>query len=306
MRNTAPRRAERRQLAAEEEARRDLAEADRLGEEFGLGASAAVIRGRERGAGPGAYLGQLCLVTSLLFAFIMGTVLGATSDLMPALVFGVVTLALCVPVWLLGRHIKAKYSPRRIFRYPGGLILPPEDQAEPRVLRWDDVDGVTLVFNDADETYNGLSWCSLEGADGTTLHIGGWVPKHAVREVTLEALRVLGPRIGQELISAYDSGAPISVGRWRLDPQDLTEDADGKHPLVVPWHDVREITVASENYRDVVDPPSLVTITVDGPGRRRKPRLSLSGVRNGMFLPQLLAHVAGRQGITLRRITVRP
>ncbi len=41
------------------------------------------------------------------------------------------------------------------------------DEPAPRVLRWDDVDSVTLVFNDSAESFNGLSECTLESGTGT-------------------------------------------------------------------------------------------------------------------------------------------
>jgi hypothetical protein len=92
----------------------------------------------------------------------------------------------------------------------------------------------------------------------------------------------------------------VIAGGWRIDRTGVTDDRT-RRARSVPWSEVGEITVAGEDHRGVVDPPSLIGIT----GRRRL-RLSLSGVRNGLFLPHLMEHVARHQDVPLRRLTVRP
>ena len=58
---------------------------------------------------------------------------------------------------------------RLFFRFPGGFIDLIPDEPGPRVLRWSDSDSVTLVFNDSDETYNGLSTCTLSSGSRTSI-----------------------------------------------------------------------------------------------------------------------------------------
>jgi hypothetical protein len=193
---------------------------------------------------------------------------------------------------------------RRLFRFPGGFIEVRSDEPEPRVLRWSETDAVTLVFNDADESYNGLSACTL--GSGSRVSITPPYDKPARCQLAREAERVLAPAIVPSLIGVYESGEPVTFGTWRIDQAGVTEDAGTPRAAFVPWGDVHDVTLASESYRGRIDPASLVTLT-PGPGtRRRGPRLSLSGIPNGIFLPHLLGHIASRNGLPLHKAVVEP
>ncbi len=294
-----------REAEVDELRRADLAEASRLGEEFGLGTNARVTRVRVPRAPVSVVLTIIVLVSLVALSFIMAMAL-ASSNWVAAVIFGVVAIGGSFAAWLLGRHARSQAAVCRFFRYSGGFIQLSSDEPGPRVLRWAEVESVTLVFNDADGSFNGLSWCTLDGSAGTTIAIGGAWPKAVVRDIAFEAERILSPRIAQSLISTYESGEPVIIGNWRIDQTGVTGNYGSPEAVPVPWSEVREITVASENYRGNADPASLIMMTVTPGKRRHQPWLSLSRIQNGMFLPRLLEHIAGRNGVPLRKTVVPP
>jgi hypothetical protein len=293
-----------RKAEAAKLSRADLAEASRLGEILGLGTDPKVTRVRIPQA-PNWYLAAIITVGSgAAVACLLAITLAATSNPVAAVVFGVMAVGGAVAAGLLGRRARSLAAVRRFFRYPGGFIQVSPDEPEPRVLRWAQVDSVTLVFNDADNYVRGLSWCTLHNSAGTAIEVGGRYSRGVVRDIASEAERILGPKIVQSLISAYESGEPVIMGNWRIDQTGVTDRRHNPRSPHVPWSDVREITVASENYHGKVDPASLITITAAAVEPRFQPRLSLSGIRNGIFLPHLLEHVAQRHNVLLRKTVV--
>jgi hypothetical protein len=292
-----------RKAEAAELSRADLAEASRLGEQLGLGTDPKVTRVRIPQA-PNWYLAAIITVGSgAAVACLLALTLAATSNPVAAVVFGVMAVGGGVAAGLLGRRARSLAAVRRFFRYPGGFIQLSPEEPEPRVLRWAQVDSVTLVFDDADNYVRGLSRCRLHNSAGT-IEVGGRYSRGVVRDIASEAERILGPKIVQSLISAYESGEPVVMGNWRIDQTGVTDRRHNPRSPHVPWSDVREITFASENYRGKVDPASLITITAASVEPRFQPRLSLSGIRNGIFLPHLLEHVAQRHNVPLRKTVV--
>lgn len=289
-----------REIEAEELRRAEKAEAARLGGEFGLGDTVGVAWVRYSRSG---YLGVILLASASVFTLIMSLAL-AGSSATAAVILGALTVAGFAGTWLAGRRIRARMVLRRFCWYSGGVAQTHPDRPAPMVLRWPDVDSVTLTFNDADERFNGLSWCTLAGDAGVSVSIDGAYPRTTVREVADLAQRILSPRIGAALIAAFDSGHPLITGGWRIDGTGVAEEPPAWRSLSLSWNDMAEIVVAGEDHHGVVDPPSLITIT---PKSGRRPlRLSLSGVRNGPFLPPLLEHAAQRQHVPFRHMTVPP
>lgn len=271
-----------------------------LGGEFRLGDNVGVAW-VQYSLAESARMGVIMLGSATVVAFGVTIALAASNAPIAAAILGLITITCVLWARRLSRRIRTQTVRRRFCWFSGGVIQTHPDRPT-RVLRWADVDSVTLTFNDADERFNGLSWCTLACDAGTTVSADGAYPKSVVREVTDLAERVLSPRIATALISAYDSGEPVIVDGRSIDRTGVTDNRS-KRSRSVSWPEVREITIVSEDHGGVVDPPSLVGIT---PGTGRELRLSLSGTRNGLFLPRLMEHVAQHQQIPLRRITVRP
>jgi hypothetical protein len=298
-----------REVEAAKQRGADLAEANRLGADLNLGADARVIRVRIPHSSASRDMSVIMLASVSVVTLCLAAGLAAAPNPLAAVILGVITVACSLATWLLVRHGRSLATVRRVFRYPAGIVQVFPDEPEPRVLRWAEVHTVTLVFNDSDERFNGLSSCTLDGTTGT-MEIGGWYPKSLVRDVAFEAERTLAPRIVPPLVATYASGQPMIIGSWRIDQAGVTENHSGRASVLTPWSDVGEITVASEEHRGRVEPASLIAITVS-PDRRRgrgrpRPRLSLSGVPNGTFLPHLFEHIAERNGIPLRKAVVAP
>ena len=289
----------------------DLAEAIRLGEDLNLGTDARVTRVRIPQLNLSRDMSVIMLASVSVVTLCLAAGLAAAPNPLAAVIFGVITVACSVATWLLVRRGRSLATVRRVFRYPGGIIQVFPDEPEPRLLRWAEVITVTLVFNDSDERFNGLSWCTLADGTGTTMEFGGWYPKTMVRGLAVEAERLLAPRIVPPLVATYASGEPVLIGNWRIDQAGVTESHIGDPKAVLTrWSDVQEIIVASEEHHWYVEPASLITMTLFHDGRRGRrrpwPRLSLSGVQNGIFAPHLLEHIAERNGIPLRKSVVAP
>lgn len=286
-----------READAGELRRAERAEAARLGAEFGLGDNVGVswVRFSPHGSAP---LGVIALASTTVVTLAV-TIGLATTNALAAVILGLITIAEGVGVRQLNRRLRARQVRRRFCWYDGGVIETHPDRPTPRVLRWADVRAVTLTFNDAEESFNGLSWCVLTDHAGMTASIDGGYPKSVVREVTDLAERMLARRITTVMIGTYDSGEPVIAGGLRIDRTGVIDD---RRSSALPWTDIREITVISEDHRGVVDPPSLIRFTA-GRGTRN---VSLSGLRNGMFLPALLDHAAQRYSVPVHRTTLAP
>jgi hypothetical protein len=299
------RRREKREARADESRRADLAEAASLGAEFGLGGNAEVARVRV----PRTPFWMRQAILWLICCLFVGgglTIAALAASAWPGnLIGGLLTSAGIVAVWLLGRHARSLVIWHRIYRYPGGIVQMVSGEPEPRVLRWAEVDTVSLAFYDPDDGPIILTWCRLEGS-GATIDAGGAsglrYPQAVIRDVARDAERRLAPRIAGSLISSYDVGEPIIAGTWRIDQAGVTSNQHkpGKARLI-PWGDVHSIRVSNRRHRrGDVDPPNAITLVPRG--KLSLPlSLPLSGVPNGMFLPHLFAHVAERGGVPLEK-----
>lgn len=294
---------ERRKARADEWRRADLAEAARLGAEFGLGTDAQVARVRVPQTP--RWL-ELTLMLLLWPGVTMGFPVEVVALVMSAwpgnLILGVLTPAAGVALWLLARYARSLVVWHRIYRYPDGIIQLVSGEPEPRVLRWAAVDSVRLVFYDPTDGPFLLLSCQLEGA-GTTVDAGGasglQYPTGVIRDVARDAERNLAPRIAGSLISRFDAGEPVIAGHWRIDQAGVTTNhhKPGKSRLI-PWTDIREIIVSNNNARGNADPPDKICL---------RPRrawalervLFLAYIPNGMFLPHLFDHIAAQHALPL-------
>jgi hypothetical protein len=298
-----------RETRAEQRRRADLAEAHRLGKEFGLDGEAQVTRIMIPDYRNAGWMAMLLTMGAAAIAAMVGA--AAAGAALLAMFFAFVSV---VTLGYGGCELRAAWSGatlRRFFRFPGGLVDLRSDEPEPTVLRWPEVDSVTLLFDDSD-SMNGLEKCVLSDRDRTAIIVPDRRPM--LGDLVGEAQRILGPKIVPSLIDAYESGQPVVFGGWRIDRTGVTEGEGTSRARLLPWAEVREIVVTSEEHRGRVDPPSLIELTRvvradHRQPRRRAPagmRLSLSDISNGLFLPNLLEHIADRENVPLRRIVVPP
>jgi hypothetical protein len=280
--------------------RRDDQELARLlGENCLLGEVRVIARGRK-------YWVALC---GGLVAFIAGiagipAIAGDAgwAKVIDAAVFGGLFLLGCLT---LGLGIAWAPVTSRLFWYSGGLAQFTGDEPEPRVLRWADVETVTTVYYESDESPLRLIRCILRGSDATepvelrrTPGNGGYGSR-ILRALTAEAARILAPRLVPPLIEAYESGEPVTIGDTRIDRGGITITVDPPSRERVAWTEVRSIVTRHVTaYADSTAPVKEIQICKHS--GKAGPVISLDGVPNGMFLPHLLAHAAARNGISLR------
>ena len=217
-----------------------------------------------------------------------------------AAVFGGLFLLGCL---VLGLGIARAPVTGRLFWYTGGLAELTGDDPEPRIVRWADVETVTTVYYEGEETPLRLTGCILSDGTGPEpvdlrgpAKIRGY-RSPVLRALTVEAARILAPRLVPPMIAAYESGEPVSIGDARIDRSGITvKPPSGEH---IAWTEIRFIiTRHVTSIADCAAPVHEIEIRKQ-PGNISRV-ISLDGVPNGMFLPHLLAHAAARNGIPLR------
>jgi hypothetical protein len=204
---------------------------------------------------------------------------------------------------VLGLGIARAPVTGRLFWHSGGLAELAGDEPEPRIVRWADVETVTTVYYEGEETPIRLTGCILGGGAGTEpvdlrgpAKIRGY-RSSVLRALTMEAARILAPRLVRPLIGAYESGEPVTVGEACIDRSGITvKPPDGER---IAWTEIRSITTRHvTSFADGAAPVYEIEICKQ-PGNMCR-EISLDGVANGMFLPHLLAHAAAQYGVSLR------
>jgi hypothetical protein len=260
----------------------DLAQAGRIGADFGLGELRTTARYKQARSG-WIFLGGMFVAIGGL---VTGVAFGA-ADVRYTLAAEVAVPAASAGAVLLGAQLMRTgartRAVRQLFWYSGGLAQQNLDEPEPRVLRWEEVDSFTpLIYDDSGCVAGGR----LRGRTGTeiTVSLG-----YGLRYLVGEADRMLADRLVPELVGAYEAGEPIAAGQWRIGQAGLTRvRGDGREALT-PWRDIRTI----EQRRDC-------ELTIGLGGRRRR-TISLAGVPNGMFIARLVEHAFGQNGIPVTR-----
>ena len=260
----------------------DLAQAGRIGADFGLGELRTTARYKQARSG-WIFLGGMFVAIGGL---VTGVAFGA-ADVRYTLAAEVAVPAASAGAVLLGAQLMRTgartRAVRQLFWYSGGLAQQNLDEPEPRVLRWEEVDSFTpLIYDDS----GCVAGCRLRGRTGTeiTVSLG-----YGLRYLVGEADRMLADRLVPELVGAYEAGEPIAAGQWRIGQAGLTRvRGDGREALT-PWRDIRTI----EQRHDC-------ELTIGLGGRRRR-TISLAGVPNGMFIARLIEYAAGQNGIAVTR-----
>jgi hypothetical protein len=267
----------------------DLEECGRVGEEYGLGAIEAVTRDLDDPTGMRG-LGW----TAVILAFVgVSLALPIDAALAPsssgveiiAGICGVLAVA-GVPLILIGGRF-ANVAGRQCL-YSGGVARFGRDEPEPKVLRWNDVDTVTIETNkDEGKPQTSVAGCVLRGRAGIELKA-----RHSDGErMALAARRGLAPRLAAAMIYAYDRGEPVIAGSALVSQQGVTF-PDGKN---LAWARIGgvELEHPSRAAR------SLTTrIDFRQAGWKWSSQvLDPSGIPNGIFLADVIAHAARQHGV---------
>ena len=272
----------------------ELELAGRIGGQFGLGTIDEVVRHwRDRGCllGIGSALGVGALVWGIGGLFLIVLPRG---DQLTKEVFGViigVVLVLGVLLLVLGERFKVVDD--WYFLYSGGVAQVARREPEPRVLRWPDVETVTVTVETEDgELKTEVAICVVSGP-GTemTAHLNSDAFDEAPgRTVAAAAYRNLALRLVPPLIQAWESGEPVTAGGLSVDQEGITVPAGTRHA----WSEITTMTV---EYASGRDPAPITLIKFRRAGTDRNYRISLSGIPNGIFLAHLIVHAATGHGV---------
>jgi hypothetical protein len=270
----------------------DLEECGRVGEEFGLGDVEAVAR--EWGDRSGLrWIGGSVLASGFLGLWVVWPIVsGVTGSVSLYLVeiFGTLLVA-GGPLMIIGKRLANVAT--RLCLYTGGLARIDRTAAEPAVLRWADVETVTIGA--CDEGAPTLTSCTLSGRAGVVMTAGPEI----CEQVAVAAYRALAPRIAAAMIAAYDCGQAVAVS---ADAQVSQWGIVFPRKNRLPWTDIGVV---------IMEHPSAAALCVTTRMDLRKGRKGShhycdpSGVPNGIFLADLIAHAARQRGVLVEGYTVQ-
>jgi hypothetical protein len=272
---------------------RTAAEAVALAEDLGLGEVTTTARIRKK----------LPILRWILLAIIAPTVgllemLGEAGKAraITAGVFGVLFLLGCFMTFLGYRGGRVT---RRLYCHAGGVVEYLPGEPEPRVVRWADVERVTISYYQPPKSVAMLFGCLLSGRDNAALAMIVGYPGRGLHRLVTEADRALAPRMVPPLIRTYESGEPVTFGGIRVDPEKgITVDPVTGSRVV--WTDMRRVEIVySPRYGHGAT--AVLGIRVRPRSEGRAPGVHVSGLPNGIFLPHLIAHAAERHGVQVRR-----
>jgi hypothetical protein len=267
----------------------DAEVAARIGEEFGLGAVESVSRIME---GTGASDAG-CAFVAFSVAIGLPIALGFAISSAPAwakVIFaaGVAGLLfLGVSLIAVGRRREVVVR-SRLALYSGGVAQIDRDEPEPRVLRWADVESLTVdLQTDEGTLISRLASFTLRGRTGTEISGGA-----EVETVVRAAHRALAPRLVPPLIETFDSGQEVAAGAARIDSAGLTLPS-GKR---LAWAQIKSVIM----YHPSPASSEVATrIDVRAVSRFRLHIFNPSKIPNAIFLAHVLARAAARNGVAV-------
>jgi hypothetical protein len=265
----------------------DLEECGRVGEEFGLGAIEAVARTFDDRTGL-RWTGGIAIAFGFLGLCVAWPILAGLT-MSPSVYVGVISAVVFVagfPLMVIGKRL-ATVSARQCL-YSGGVARIDRKAAEPTVLRWADVEAVTIETGDDEGTpTTSLIGCTLRGRTGIVLK----ARRDILGPVAAAAHRALAPRIVPAMIYTYDSGQPvIAAPNAQVDQWGITFPRRNRRA----WMDIGVVVMEHS-----VAGPTLTTrmdLRKAGKGRSHD-YCDPSGVPNGIFLADLIAHAARQRGV---------
>src|SRR5215471_8011021 len=272
----------------------DLELAGWIGGEFGLGTIDQVVRqwrdrGRLLSMGWGLVGATLVFGTWGLLVWLQSKD-RLTREFVGVPIGSVAVLA--VLLIALGGRRKMKKS--WYFLYSGGVAQVARSEPKRRVLRWPEVETVTIILKtDSDgNPRTEVDRCVLAGP-GTEITAGpgvGLLDEDPGRILAAAAHRNLAPRLVPPLIQAWESGEPVTAGELSIGQEGITMPAGTRHA----WS---QITSMAVTYASGPDSAPIARIDFRPDETDRNDQLSLSGIPNGIFLAHLIAHAATGHGV---------
>ena len=280
-----------------ERRRADLAEAEWIGAEYGLGTVDEVIRQWRDRSG-------LISVANFLFTGVivwgLGGVLFIVLPSGPGIVkagFGVFIGGLIAAgslLMALGEKFKAVRH--RYFLFAGGVAQLDGREPRPRVLRWADIETVTITAKKDDDgnLETGVDSCVLAAPGLPEITAGPGSENFSEtpgRDVAAAAHRGLAPRLVPPLIEACQSGEQVTAGWLGIGDEGIALLPSGTS------HAWSEITSMAVTYDSGQAAAPITRIEFRTAGMTRDYELYLSGIPNGMFLADAIAHAATAHGV---------
>ena len=247
--------------------------------------------------------GWLLGVAAALGLFIVGTdnhAGGGQPDILGGLAAVLLACAVMIAVGLRRRVVRGWLA-----RYQDGYAQMLATDPGPRAVRWVTVAEVTVTFRTT-STYTGQATTT-----STHLHsfsarpgiAGGPAPEVGPRwgswRLLKDARRVVGPRLVNDAVDAYDAGRPAAFGPVRIGKDGVTLSAAG---APVPWPDIRSVRLRTV---DLARGGRVVrAVHLSCRARPAHRVIEVSGLPNGIFLPRVIAHAAAQHGVPVKgRVT---
>jgi hypothetical protein len=269
----------------------DLEECGRVGEQFGLGAAEFVGHDFDDQSGL-RWLGRSASSLGFL-GLTVGWPIAAGLRMSPSWYVGVIADVVMIagpPLMIIGKRL-AGVSVRQCL-YSGGLAHIDRKAAEPAVLRWADVEVVTIETGDDDGTpTTSLIGCTLRGRTGLVMRIH----QDIMGPVAVAAHRALAPRIVSAMIYTYNSGQPvIAAPNAQVDQWGITFPRKKDRRA---WTDIGVVVME----HSAAGPTLTTRINLQKAGKARSRNYcDPSRVPNGIFLADLIAHAARQRGLPVR------
>jgi hypothetical protein len=264
----------------DDRARAVQAQAQRLGEEFGLGAHASTHTDKDRpalwGAGWAVLVIAAVMCPTAVVPFVDGNPADFDFGVIWAPVIGLLAAAGALMAWR-GRPGEPGYT----HWYADGIVQVVPGEPEPRVLRWDEAVSLSVDVIRPDDSYAYIRSGTLRGRAEPGVTVRG--PALVERGTRLLARPVVG-----EALRALDEGKDVDFGTLRIGRAGITDTREEsfRDPVTVAWADMRRIDVDAR-----------LRVSVLPAGRGKSPRFDLDTVSNGYFAHYVIEHAAARAGV---------
>jgi hypothetical protein len=259
------------------------AEGDRAGAELGLGERTGAWSARRHSGRWGCGLALIIAMTTVCWIPLMPFMSGLSRVITGAIIGGFAVLA-----------VRLMSDPQahwwdRMYLYTGGVVQFTDRQPEPAVLRWADLEQLSIRVDTGYES-DVLSSCELGDRAGTamTVHVSRF--GDACAKVIAAAGHLLAGQRAGELIARFDAGEMITFGDMSIDQVGIRVHREGGKARAwwVAWRDASAIDMTFWAHR--------LTIT---PRKGAARSVKLGGEPNDILAWYFIAHVASRAGVAV-------
>lgn len=185
-------------------------------------------------------------------------------------------------------------------RYRYGYVRMLASDPGPAAVRWASVTEVTVTYRTAIVATGYPAGATVKNTSADSFSARpfiGWLAPDVGSQwqawtLIRDALGAAGPRLVTAMIEAYESGGLVAFGSVRIDQHGVAS------PRVVSWADIRAIRTRRVRLSSGGTVVSEVYLSCHGRARDRK--IVISGLPNGIFLPQVIAHAAAQHGVPVK------